>query len=107
MIPADQFSTAVPYVGELEGKPGCFICAGHNGHGEFPSRGWTICKPRVIIHAPRRDGQDYDVRPGGCNAFEGGNVGEHGAARLLPADVGKAYQEWIRGSGGLDGALEF
>jgi len=24
---------SVPYVGELEGKPGCFICAGHNGHG--------------------------------------------------------------------------
>ena len=35
-------STAVPYVGELEGKPGCFICAGHNGHGEFTPCCWTI-----------------------------------------------------------------
>ena len=31
----DRLSIDVPFVGELEGKPGSFICAGHNGHGEF------------------------------------------------------------------------
>ena len=46
MTTADLSSTAVPFVGELEGKPGCFICAGHNGHGEFLSYcvnpGWLL-----------------------------------------------------------------
>ena len=32
-------------------------------------------------------------------------MGGHGAARLLPADVRKAYQGWVGGSGGLDGTL--
>ena len=32
-------------------------------------------------------------------------MGGHGIARLLPADVRKADQEWVGGSGGLDGAL--
>ena len=32
-------------------------------------------------------------------------MGGHGAARMLPADVRKANQEWVGGSGGLDGAL--
>ncbi|KAF9653039.1 FAD dependent oxidoreductase [Thelephora ganbajun] len=30
---AGETPDSVPYVGELEGKSGCFICAGHNGHG--------------------------------------------------------------------------
>lgn len=46
------------------------------------------------------------MRPGDCEAFEGGNVGGHGVARLLPADVGKVDQEWIKCSGGLDGTLK-
>lgn len=45
------------------------------------------------------------MRPGDCEAFEGGNVGGHGVARMLPADVGKAGREWIGCSGGLAGAL--
>ena len=45
------------------------------------------------------------MRQGNCKAFEGRNVGGHGTARLLPADVGKADQEWIRSSRGLDGSL--
>ena len=45
------------------------------------------------------------MRQGNCKAFEGRNVGGHGTARLFPADVGKADQEWIRSSRGLDGTL--
>lgn len=41
------------------------------------------------------------MRPGNCKAFKRGKVGGHGAARMLPADIRKADQEWTRG---MDGA---
>jgi hypothetical protein len=45
------------------------------------------------------------VRPRNRKAFKRRDVGGHGAARVLPADVRKGEQEWVGGSGGLDGAL--
>jgi len=67
---------------------------------------WGLCKSWAVTHVPYRDVQDHDVRAGDCNAFEGGNVGGHGATRLLPADIRKVDREWNRGSGGLDGTLK-
>lgn len=90
MNPADEALTAVPFVGELEGKQGCFICAGHNGHGEFNLR---LCKSPVAAHTRRRDGEDHDMCTRRCNATQRWNVGGHGTARVFQTDIRKDCEE--------------